>query len=64
MLSRTPTLAEETYGELLKVAEAQGYDVSSLHRTEHTPDSGVISTEVPKTASDGGWWWLKGMLGK
>ncbi|GAQ92392.1 lipocalin protein [Klebsormidium nitens] len=45
VLSRTPTLAEETYAELLKVAEAQGYDVSLLHRTEHTPDSGVSSTE-------------------
>jgi len=51
---------EAVYGELVRRAEEEGYDVSRLRRTAH-PDPPPESEASPR---DGGMWWLKSLFGK
>lgn len=61
ILSRESHVDEETYNSLVEKAKEQGYDVSKLHRTEHsdTPPEGEGSEQDNK-----GIWWLKSIFGK
>ena len=60
ILCRQPHMDEAVYGELVRRAEEEGYDVSKLRRTAH-PDPPPESEESPR---DGGMWWLKSLFGK
>ncbi|XP_015872929.3 temperature-induced lipocalin-1 [Ziziphus jujuba] len=60
ILSRYNHIDDETYNQLVRKAENQGYDVSKLHKTPQTdpPPEG----EGPKDTK--GIWWIKSILGK
>jgi len=61
ILCRQNHLDEEIYNQLLQKAKEEGYDVSKLHKTQHTnpPPEGE---EGPKDTK--GIWWIKSIIGK
>ncbi|GBG61082.1 hypothetical protein CBR_g19158 [Chara braunii] len=62
VLSREPSMSDEVYKMLLDIATKEGYDVSTLVKTEHKDGVGEASTDTAKT--DSGYWWLKALFGK
>ncbi|CAI9760582.1 unnamed protein product [Fraxinus pennsylvanica] len=61
ILCRKPDLDEGTYKELVEKAEAEGYDVSKLHKTPQA-DPPPESETAPNDTK--GIWWIKSILGK
>ncbi|KAL1817693.1 hypothetical protein ACET3Z_020267 [Daucus carota] len=60
ILCRDTHLDEEVYNRLVQRAEAEGYDVSKLHKTPQA-DPPPASEEKP---TDTGVWWIKSLFGK
>lgn len=61
ILSRKSHVDDETYNMLMEKTQDQGYDVSKLHKTQHsdTPPGDDESLQDTK-----GIWWLKSLFGK
>lgn len=58
VLARKPEMSDETYKELLEIAEKQGYDVNRVKKTHHD------GSEEPAAANDNGGWWLRSFFQK
>ncbi|KAL7237587.1 hypothetical protein ACSBR2_003816 [Camellia fascicularis] len=60
ILCRENHLDEEIYNKLVEKAKEEGYDVSKLHKTQHT--NPPPEEEGPKDTK--GIWWIKSIFGK
>ncbi|XP_016489430.1 temperature-induced lipocalin-1 [Nicotiana tabacum] len=61
ILCRQNSLDDEIYNQLVEKAKEEGYDVSKLHKTQHT-NPPPENDDAPKDTK--GIWWIKSILGK
>ena len=61
VLCRQNSLDDEIYNQLVEKAKEEGYDVSKLHKTQHT-NPPPENDDAPKDTK--GIWWIKSILGK